>query len=511
MKLNFESYRDKVLACWIGKNIGGTMGTPYEGMRQMNDIKGFSTEEGVILPNDDLDLQLVWLLAVEKLGLNRIDSKILGEFWTSFVTPHWNEYGIGKVNMSDGLLPPMSGDTHNSWRHSNGAWIRTEIWASLAPAAPDIAIRYAYEDASVDHGTGEGTVAAVFVAALESAAFVVSDIRKLIDIALSKIPEESRMAKSIVRLLECYDAGMDYREAREVIRNLNSDIGTGWFEAPSNVSYAVLGLLWGEGDFKKSMIYAINCGDDTDCTGATVGSVLGIIGGTKAIPEDWKKHIGDDIITISIKKGAIMDLREDKSSTLKVGVPETCTELTDRVVRIAPAIPIIFSTKLSFTDGETEISDEEIDGLYSQRTPRSTARGDNPISTDASKELFARRPYSFTTECAFMTATLSLDGDPDISALEEKNIHLRIVNDVIGYGNIPYNLRFRWLTEGGFTVKGPKWARLLHRDAHSEAVTEVDFTLTAPEEVDALNRVVLEITADGRPSSAYMPLVLLGR
>lgn len=510
MKLNFNEYYDKVKACWIGKNIGGTMGTPFEGMRQMNDIQGFTTEEGVILPNDDLDLQLVWLSAVEKLGLNRIDSKVLGEFWSSFVTPHWNEYGIGKVNMSDGLLPPMSGDAHNSWRHSNGAWIRTELWASLAPACPDIAIKYAYEDASVDHGTGEGTVAAVFVAALESAAFIISDIRKLIDIALSKIPAESRMAKSIVKLLECYDSGMDYREAREVIRLLNSDLGTGWFEAPSNVSYAVLGLLWGEGDFKKSMIYAINCGDDTDCTGATVGSVLGIIGGTKIIPEDWKSHIGDEIVTISIKKGAMMNLSDGKNSTLKYTVPETCTELTDRVTRIAPAVPVIFSLPLSFTDGETEISEEEIENLYSGKA-YVTARGDNPISSDISRELFARRPYSFTVECAFMTATLSLDSDPDICPLEEKNVHLRIVNDVLGYGNIPYNLRFRWLDDKGFTVTGPKWARLLHRDAHSEAVTELNFTIKAPECVDATNRVVLEITADGRPSAAYMPLVLLGK
>ena len=510
MKINFQEYYDKVLACWIGKNIGGTMGTPYEGKRQMNDIQGFSTEEGVILPNDDLDLQLVWLLAVERLGLNRIDSKILGEFWSSFVTPHWNEYGIGKVNMADGILPPLSGDAHNSWRHSNGAWIRTEIWAALAPACPDVAIRYAYEDGSVDHGTGEGTVAAVFVAALESAAFVVSDIRTLINIALSKIPPESRMAKSIVKLLECYDSGMDYKQAREVIRELNSDIGTGWFEAPSNVSYAVLGLLWGEGDFKKSMIYAINCGDDTDCTGATVGSVLGIMGGTKCIPEDWKRHIGDGIVTISIKNGANMDLSEKKGSTLVYPIPKTCTELTDRVARIAPAIPIIFNTPIRFTDEATEISEQEIKDFFTDRDEFATNRGDNPISTDASKELFARKPYSFTVECAFMTATLSLDGDPDITPLGEKKIHLRIVNDVLNYGNIPYNLRFRWLNAEGFTVTGPKWARLLHRDAHSEAVTEVDFTLTAPECVEPTNRVVLEITAEGRAASAYMPLVLFG-
>ena len=60
--LNNDSYRDKVYACWVGKNIGGTMGAPYEGKREILDVQGFITEANVVLPNDDLDLQLVWLL-----------------------------------------------------------------------------------------------------------------------------------------------------------------------------------------------------------------------------------------------------------------------------------------------------------------------------------------------------------------------------------------------------------------------------------------------------------------
>ncbi len=109
MKLNYEEYKDKVYACWLGKNIGGTMGTPFEGIRSTQDIKGFTTEEGVVLPNDDLDLQLVWLSAIENFGINVIDSKKLGEFWLSYIGPHWNEYGLGKANMKIGLVPPISG------------------------------------------------------------------------------------------------------------------------------------------------------------------------------------------------------------------------------------------------------------------------------------------------------------------------------------------------------------------------------------------------------------------
>ncbi|MBQ7292763.1 MAG: ADP-ribosylglycohydrolase family protein, partial [Clostridia bacterium] len=80
MKLNFEKYRDKVNACWIGKNIGGTMGTPYEGKRAVLDIKGFTSEPGEPLPNDDLDLQLVWLYAMERMGPQGLNASVLADY-----------------------------------------------------------------------------------------------------------------------------------------------------------------------------------------------------------------------------------------------------------------------------------------------------------------------------------------------------------------------------------------------------------------------------------------------
>ena len=73
MKLNFKEYKDSVYACWVGKNIGGTMGTPYEGRREVLDIKGFATAPGEPLPNDDLDLQLIWLHAMESTGPYQLD------------------------------------------------------------------------------------------------------------------------------------------------------------------------------------------------------------------------------------------------------------------------------------------------------------------------------------------------------------------------------------------------------------------------------------------------------
>jgi ADP-ribosylglycohydrolase len=56
-------------------------------------------------------------------------------------------------------------------------------------------------------------------------------------------------------------------------------------------------LLYGEGDYARSICMAVETGFDTDCNGATVGSVLGMLGGIDAIPSYWKDPINDTLYT----------------------------------------------------------------------------------------------------------------------------------------------------------------------------------------------------------------------
>jgi hypothetical protein len=99
----------------------------------------------------------------------------------------------------------------------------------------------------------------------------------------------------------------------------------GWFQAPRNVAFTMIGWLYGDGDFGKSICIAVNCGDDTDCTGATLGSILGIIGGTKAIPEKWRKPVGDRIINVAITG---------------FSAPATLDELTDSTVSMTRRVQL---------------------------------------------------------------------------------------------------------------------------------------------------------------------------
>ena len=78
--INKDIYRDKVLGCWTGKNIGGTLGAPMEGQREIFDVSFYTQDlQGNPAPNDDLDLQLVWLKAIEENGIFNINERVLGE------------------------------------------------------------------------------------------------------------------------------------------------------------------------------------------------------------------------------------------------------------------------------------------------------------------------------------------------------------------------------------------------------------------------------------------------
>lgn len=348
--INCEEYRDKVLGCWTGKNIGGTLGVPMEGKREIFDVKFYTQDfQGKPAPNDDLDLQLIWLKAIEEHGIYNVNEQLLGEYWMAHITGPWNEYGVAKFNIANGLFPPLSGFCNNEvWKNSNGAWIRSEIWACLFPGEPGEAAQLAWCDACVDHAD-DGIYAEIFTATLESAAFVENDLRKLIECALSHIPADCRVARSVKIVLDAFDEGADWKAARNRVVEDSSDLG--WFQAPANVAFMILGLLYGGGDFGRSVCLAVNCGDDTDCTGATCGAVLGIMKGRSGIPKEWCEPIGETIKTVAI-------------APYRADAPLTLGMLTKRVIVCKKIADQENHTLVRLTDGATVIDDEVRKRLY---------------------------------------------------------------------------------------------------------------------------------------------------
>ena len=401
--INIAVYRDKVLGCWTGKNIGGTLGAPFEGQREMNNVTFYTQNlQGKPTPNDDLDLQLIWLLAVEENGLYHINEQTLGEYWLTHITGPWNEYGVCKSNIRAGLYPPLSGSCNNEiWKFSNGAWIRSEIWACLFPGAPDEAARFAYYDSCCDH-CGEGIYAEIFTTAMESAAFIVSDVRKVINIGLRRIPADCRVARTVNMVCELYDKNVNFRDARNAVVADNEDLG--WFQAPANIGFTIIGLLYGEGDFGKTICIATNCGDDTDCTAGTAGAIMGIIMGRSGIPSNWAEPIGDSIITCSV------DTYERNN---KLPLPKTLSEFTDRVLNVALIAQHENRNLPGLTDAETTVTKGYVAEILTEIDP-------------VINRIWNRSAYELTFNLPYGRLLVDYNEGPQIAEGEEKKILFRI-------------------------------------------------------------------------------------
>ena len=101
--------------------------------------------------------------------------------------------------------------------------------------------------------------------------------------------------------------------------------------SPINIGFQVLGWLYGE-DFGDTLCKTVNCGYDTDCTGATIGSVLGILATRQGLPQRWTEPLGEGIST-NESWGGIRAV-----STGPNPVPTTLDELTERVIVMAERV-----------------------------------------------------------------------------------------------------------------------------------------------------------------------------
>lgn len=328
--ISIGNYREKVLGCWLGKAVGGTLGGPVEGQEGPLSLTFYDPLPGRMLPNDDLDLQIVWLEALRRRGLP-VDRRLLADAWLEHIRLWPDEYGVASRNLTQGLYPPVSGYYDNGFTAGMGSAIRTEIWACLAPGDPELAAALAREDACVDHA-GEGIYAAEYLAALESAAFVSEDRETLLDTPAQIIPADCRVARAIADTRRWWDETRDWMLVRE--RILVNHGRQNFTDVAQNLAFIVLGWLTGEGDFDKAICTAVNCGKDTDCTGATLGALLGILN-PQSIGQHWLEPIGRDLVL----------------SPGMVGMhhPATLDELTDHVLGLAVQVLPYYGSSVALT------------------------------------------------------------------------------------------------------------------------------------------------------------------
>lgn len=327
-KIDYSEFVDKIHGCWYGKCLGGAAGAPVEGLKKIIDVSDFSDIFNPDLPNDDLDLQLLWIDVMHEKGtvINPCD---LADAWVEKCWYPFSEYGYFLKNYMRGIKPPYSGIVNNSFfKEGMGCPIRSEIWGIISAGNPDLAADYAYMDACLDHA-GNSVYAEQFLAAVESMAFFENDIEKLIAAGMKYVPSDSKLARCFNRILGIYKSGDDWLSARRVV--LNEYSHPDFTNSVQNLGFVLIALLWGNGDMRDTINIALKCGYDTDCTCASAASIIGIIKGYKGLGSEITDLIKDYFIcgiNVQRKSDSIRDLAEE-TAELALQSPNYLLTVTD--------------------------------------------------------------------------------------------------------------------------------------------------------------------------------------
>ena len=361
----------KIKGGWAGQTIGVVYGAPVEFKYQgsiVDEYQNIPWDEHYVKywwdkkPGlfDDIYTDLNFVSAFEKHGLHA-SSDSIAYHWsnTAYHLAHANQ--ASRYNILNGMMPPASGNWKNN-PHADDIdfQIEADFIGLMAPGMVNQATEIADRVGHVMN-SGDGWYGGVFVSALYSLAFISDDPVYIVEQAVRTIPEGTKFhdcLADVIRWHKQYPA--DWKQTWfEVQKKWNKDVGCpkGVFlgfniDASINSAYVAIGMLYGQGDFTRSIDIAARCGQDADCNPATVGGVLGVMLGYDNIPEFWLKPLRE----IEKENFENTDMSLDKAYgwSLKhaLGVIELAggkTEGTDVTIPLVEPKPVAFEQNFKNT------------------------------------------------------------------------------------------------------------------------------------------------------------------
>jgi len=321
-------YLERVYAGVLGKIIGVYLGRPFEGwhhediVSKLGEIDHYVHEQfgmPLVVTDDDIAGTFSFLRALEDNGYDPdLSPAQIGDAWLNYLVENrtvlwWGGMGVSTehtayLRLKSGIAAPASGS-----RALNGKTISEQIgsqifidgWAMLFPGDPERSADWARRAASVSHD-GEAIYGAQIIAALEAQAFVESDIDVLIDTALQFIPVESTIARLIADVRSWHAEHDDWYVTRKLIgEHYGYDKFGGACHMVPNHALIILALLYGKGDFRRSLMIANTAGWDTDCNAGNVGAILGIRDGLHAFAgaADYRLPVADKMYLSTAEGG----------------------------------------------------------------------------------------------------------------------------------------------------------------------------------------------------------------
>ncbi len=340
---NEAAVADKLHGAWLGRCCGCLLGKPVEGWKSKdmeNYLKDtnqyplstyissdFSDEiiekhkiwRGAAFINnvncmpmdDDTNYTTVGLAILQQKGADFSPYDVM-QFWKTNIPLNqtFTAERAAYKNSVNMIQVPLTATHRNPYREWIGAQIRADFFGYAAAGNPALAADFAFRDACISH-VKNGIYGEMWVAAMLATAAFESDIEAVIRGGLSAIPQKSRLYRAIVNVIDWHKSGISAEEAIAKINAVWDEYNPhDWCHTISNAQIVAMALLFGEGDFGKSICLSVIPAFDTDCNGATVGSVLGMIMGKAALPEKWTTPLNDTLETavFGYTKVAISDM-----------------------------------------------------------------------------------------------------------------------------------------------------------------------------------------------------------
>ena len=326
--LTKENLKDKIMGGWAGQTIGVTFGGPYEFRFQGTFIgdyqpllwyDGYLKKTMVNEPGlyDDLYLDLTFVDVFEKYGLDApADSFANAVAHAGYQLWHANQ--VGRYNILNGIKTPMSGH----WKNNPHAdcidyQIESDFAGLMSPGMPNTASAISDKIGHIMN-YGDGWYGGVYVGAMYALAFTSSDIHFIVREALKTVPKQSEFYQCIADVINWHKKyPTDWKQTWfQVQKKWADDIGCpdGVFapfniDAKVNAAYVVIGLLYGNGDFTRTLEITTRCGQDADCNPSSAGGVLGAMIGYNNIPGYWK---------MGLKEAEVIDFKYTTMSLNKV-------------------------------------------------------------------------------------------------------------------------------------------------------------------------------------------------
>ena len=256
--------------------------------------------------DDDTNYVVLAQTIIEKYGKN-FTSYDVSRAWLDYQNKdaYCTAERVAFCNFVKGYEPPESATYKNPYREWIGAQIRGDYFGYINPGNPELAAEMAWRDASISH-VKNGIYGEMFVSAMLAVAAVTNNVEVIILGGLAQIPYTSRLYEDIMSVLNGFKSGVSQRECFENIHKKYDEYTShGWCHTNPNAMIVAASLLYGRDDYGKSICMAVETGFDTDCNGATVGSILGMANGIDSIAECWTRPINDTLHTSIFGVGTV--------------------------------------------------------------------------------------------------------------------------------------------------------------------------------------------------------------